>query len=128
MENRKFDRRRFIKSGFLGLAGTAAGSAFLKAGPKYSYKPREEKEKFIYRTLGKTGFKLPVVSMGVMNADNPNLVAAALDSGITLLDTAHGYQKGKNEEIQKIEIYKTEKGKTYILIVTNKGVYQEEVK
>ena len=99
MENRKFDRRRFIKSGFLGLAGTAAGSAFLKAGPKYSYKPREEKEKFIYRTLGKTGFKLPVVSMGVMNADNPNLVAAALDSGITLLDTAHGYQKGKNEEM-----------------------------
>jgi predicted aldo/keto reductase-like oxidoreductase len=99
MENRKFDRRRFIKSGILGLAGTAAGSAFLKAGFKNPYKPQEEKEKFIYRTLGKTGFKLPVVNMGVMNADNPNLVAAALDSGIVLLDTANGYQKGKNEEM-----------------------------
>jgi predicted aldo/keto reductase-like oxidoreductase len=99
MEKKKFDRRRFIKSGILGLAGTAAGSAFLKAGPKNPYKPQEEKEKFIYRTLGKTGIKLPIVSMGVMNADNPNLVAAALDSGITMLDTAHGYQKGKNEEM-----------------------------
>jgi hypothetical protein len=58
-----------------------------------------EKENFVYRTLGKTGIMLPVVSMGVMNADNPNLVAAALDEGIVMLDTAHGYQKGKNEEM-----------------------------
>jgi len=99
MENRKFDRRRFLKTGILGLAGTAAGNALLKASPKSARLPLVEKEKFIYRTLGKTGFKLPVVSMGVMNADNPNLVAAALDAGIVLLDTAHGYQKGKNEEM-----------------------------
>jgi len=51
----------------------------------------------IHRTLGKTGFKLPVVSMGVMNADNPSLVAAALDAGIVMLDTAWGYQRGRNE-------------------------------
>jgi len=41
----------------------------------------------------------PIVSMGVMNADNPNLVRAALDGGIFLLDTAHGYQEGRNEEM-----------------------------
>jgi predicted aldo/keto reductase-like oxidoreductase len=99
MENKRLDRRRFIKTGILGLAGTAAGSNLLNAGPNGSRLPSVEKENFIYRTLGKTGIKLPVVSMGVMNADNPNLVAAALDSGITLLDTAHGYQKGKNEEM-----------------------------
>jgi len=29
-----------------------------------------------------------LVSMGVMNADNPNLVKAALDGGMFLLDTA----------------------------------------
>jgi len=34
-----------------------------------------------------------------MNADNPNLVRAALDGGIFLLDTAHGYQDGRNEEM-----------------------------
>ena len=37
--------------------------------------------------------------MGVMNADNPNLVRAALDGGIFLLDTAHGYQEGRTEEM-----------------------------
>jgi uncharacterized protein len=51
------------------------------------------------RVLGRTGLKVPIVSMGVMNADNPNLVRAALDGGIVLLDTAHGYQQGRNEEM-----------------------------
>ena len=51
------------------------------------------------RVLGRTGIEVPIVSMGVMNADNPNLVRAALDGGIFLLDTAHGYQEGRNEEM-----------------------------
>jgi len=34
-----------------------------------------------------------------MNSDNPNLIRAALDSGILLLDTAHGYMGGRNEEV-----------------------------
>jgi aryl-alcohol dehydrogenase-like predicted oxidoreductase len=51
------------------------------------------------RILGRTGIEVPVVSMGVMNADNPNLVRAALDGGMVLLDTAHGYQDGRNEEM-----------------------------
>jgi predicted aldo/keto reductase-like oxidoreductase len=37
--------------------------------------------------------------MGVMRADNPNLVKTAMNAGITLYDTAHGYQKGRNEEM-----------------------------
>ena len=57
-----------------------------------------KEKKFVYRTLGKTGLKLPVINMGVMLTDNPNLIRAALDSGILLLDTAHGYMQGRNEE------------------------------
>ncbi|MDR2673545.1 MAG: aldo/keto reductase, partial [Opitutaceae bacterium] len=53
--------------------------------------------KFEQRTLGRTGMKLPVLSMGVMRADNPNLVKAAMRSGIVHFDTANGYQKGNNE-------------------------------
>jgi predicted aldo/keto reductase-like oxidoreductase len=60
---------------------------------------KEKKQKMIHRTLGKTGLKLPIVSMGVMNADNPKLVQAALDAGIVHLDTAHYYQRGRNEEM-----------------------------
>jgi len=125
VKKKKFDRRHFIKSGILGLAGTAAGSAFLKAGPKSFHQQGEEKEKFIYRTLGKTGIKLPVVSMGVMNADNPNLVAAALDSGITMLDTANGYQKGKNEEMIG-GVIKNRKRDSYVL--ATKVAYQKDRK
>jgi predicted aldo/keto reductase-like oxidoreductase len=99
MNFEKFDRRGFIKTGLLGLAGTATGKTLLRAGTQgLSVQPKEN-EKFIFRTLGKTGIRLPIVSMGVMNADNPNLVAAALDAGIVLLDTAHGYQNGRNEEM-----------------------------
>ncbi len=99
MGKKGLNRRRFIKSGILGLAGTAAGSAFRKANYALPHRPQDQKQKIITRILGKTGIELPIVSMGVMNADNPNLVAAALDSGIVMLDTAHGYQKGKNEEM-----------------------------
>ena len=56
-----------------------------------------KEKKFVYRTLGKTGIKVPVISMGVMNTDNPNLVRVALDSGMVLLDTAQVYQRGQNE-------------------------------
>ena len=96
-------RRRFIQKGVAGLAGSAIlpsilkGNAGNQASESQSAPP--EKAKLIYRTLGKTGLKLPVVSMGVMNASNPELVRAALDSGIVLLDTAWYYQMGRNEEM-----------------------------
>ena len=60
---------------------------------------KAKKESFIYRSLGKTGIRIPIVSMGVMNANNPQLVQAALDAGIVLFDTAHMYQGGRNEEM-----------------------------
>lgn len=97
MANEKISegRRNFIKKGMVGLAGAAVLPPVLRGEDK---KPAPEK-KFICRTLGKTGIKLPVVSMGVMNSDNPKLVEAALDAGIVLVDTAHGYQRGRNEEM-----------------------------
>jgi predicted aldo/keto reductase-like oxidoreductase len=93
-----------LKKGLTGLAAVGAVPGVVKAaafgaaatgpaaGGGASAKP-------IIRTLGKTGLKVPVVSMGVMNADNPAVVQAALESGITLLDTAAGYQRGRNEQM-----------------------------
>jgi len=95
------DRRQFLKKGLLGAAGAGALAAvpsLLKAGPQDAFvAPKKAKADFIIRPLGKTGVKLPVVSMGVMNSNNENLIQAALDSGIVHLDTAHGYQRGTNE-------------------------------
>lgn len=90
-------RRRFIKQGAAGITGAMVLPSVLKGEDKKAA-PRK-KRKMIYRTLGKTGIKLPVVSMGVMNADNPKLVEAALNAGMVHLDTAHVYQRGRNEEM-----------------------------
>ncbi len=90
-------RRSFLKMGAAGIAGLAAGSLSGKETPPSQSVEQTRKGSFVYRTLGRTGLTLPVVSMGVMNADNPELVRAALDKGIVLLDTANVYQRGRNE-------------------------------
>ena len=97
MGKKLIGRRDFMKSTLAGFGGLF----FL---PKMDMKQelrvveaKGEEKKFVYRTLGKTGIKVPVISMGVMNTDNPNLVRVALDSGMVLLDTAQTYQRGQNE-------------------------------
>ena len=112
MKKSGLNRRDFLKVGLTGLVATGATSLLLADGqkkgkeaqkkPQTSSEPQPpggRREGFIYRTLGRTGVVLPVVSMGVMNADNPELVRAALDSGLVHLDTANVYQRGRNEEM-----------------------------
>ncbi len=86
-------RRTFLRSGLAGAAGLAVldKTALAATSPGGN--------EIIYRTLGKTGLKIPVVSFGVMRSDNSGLVKAAYDGGIKMFDTAHGYQNGRNEEM-----------------------------
>jgi predicted aldo/keto reductase-like oxidoreductase len=91
----KLNRRNFIRSTLLGTAGTTIAARNTYAGNAY---PPNDKP-VIKRILGKTGIELPVISMGVMNSDNPNLVKAALKSGIVHFDTAHFYMQGNNEKM-----------------------------
>jgi predicted aldo/keto reductase-like oxidoreductase len=51
----------------------------------------------IKRKLGKTDIEIPIVSMGVMNADNPAVVQESYKLGVRFFDTARGYQNGNNE-------------------------------
>lgn len=91
-------RRSFIKSTILGSsAALIGGTAFSASLP--DKKTEEASKKLIKRKLGNTGLELPIVSMGVMSADNPNIVKAAYRSGITHFDTAHYYQNGNNEKM-----------------------------
>ena len=63
-------------------------------------KPAEtDTKKIIYRRLGKTDINLPVVSMGVMNANNPQVVKASYELGVRHFDTAAYYQYGRNEQM-----------------------------
>ena len=98
MNNRKkWNRREFIVKPILwaGTASMLAKTDLLLATPtsEVSASP------VLHRTLGKTGLSLPVVSMGVMNADVPGLVRRAYELGIRHFDTAAGYQNGRNEEM-----------------------------
>ena len=99
------ERRAFIKKGLTGLAAVGAVPGVVKAaamgvpGKGGSEAAGRAASEPIIRTLGRTGLEMPVVSMGVMNADNPNLVREALDSGIVMLDTAYVYQRGRNEQM-----------------------------
>ncbi|HUX58237.1 MAG TPA: aldo/keto reductase [Bacteroidales bacterium] len=90
---KNINRRGFLRKGITGAAGIVALSPVLAAAAEVS----EQHETIIYRTLGKTGMKIPVISFGVMRADNPNLCKAAYEKGIKLFDTANGYQNGNNE-------------------------------
>jgi len=99
MATKIMNRRNFMKS----TLGSVAGFPLLASGVLKQEEKVEEKggkkRKFIYRTLGKTGIKLPVISMGGMYAIDPALFRAALDSGINHLETAHMHMAGKNEEM-----------------------------
>ena len=99
MSEKMVNRRIFMQSALVNVTGLpllAAG--VLKQEEKVEEK-RGKKRKFIYRTLGKTGIKLPVISMGGMYAIDPALFRAALDFGINHLETAHMHMAGKNEEM-----------------------------
>jgi len=98
MRDKRIGRRDFMKTTLAGCGGLFMLSSEAKGQETRVVDSKGKERKFVYRTLGRTGLKLPVINMGVMNSDNPNLIRAALDSGLVLLDTAHGYMGGRNEE------------------------------
>jgi len=91
-------RRKFLRNATgIVAAGLVTNSAL---GKSFQLdKLVDEKKEMIFRTLGRTGVKLPIVSMGVMNSSNPNLVKVAWQLGIRHFDTAWVYQAGNNEKM-----------------------------
>ena len=98
MKDRRIGRRDFMKTTLAGCGGLFLLASEAKGQETKVVDSKGKERRFHYRTLGNTGLKLPAINMGVMNSDNPNLIRAALDSGMVLLDTAHGYMGGRNEE------------------------------
>jgi len=97
MAKKGMGRRDFLKSSFASMGGFIYLSSTEKPLQEKSGERKETEKKMTYRVLGKTGIRLPVITMGVMNTDNPNLVRAALNAGMFHLDTASTYQRGTNE-------------------------------
>ncbi len=86
-------RRDFIRLSAIGASAVVVSSC----ASSRAIADKDDDKKIIYRTLGRTGIKVPVVSLGVVRPDNSNIVKAALKMGVTHFDTAHSYHEGKHE-------------------------------
>lgn len=91
----RMKRREFIGKSAFGLFSASLTTPFF--GKEMA--GQEMESKIIYRTLGRTNLRIPIVSFGVMNSDSPDLIKRALDRGITHLDTAHVYLRGNSERV-----------------------------
>jgi predicted aldo/keto reductase-like oxidoreductase len=96
MAERGITRREFMVTGAMGVATLGLGGL---PGPASAGKVSAGAPEIVYRTLGRTGLKIPVVSFGVMNSDSPDLIRKALDLGIKHFDTAHRYLRGNSETV-----------------------------
>lgn len=112
MSKKDLGRRSFIKKTVLGGTGALISSSVL-ANVIHAENKKEDTP-IITRKLGKTGIELPIISFGVMRADSPALLQAALKEGMVHFDTAHGYQNGRNEEMIG-EIFKDVKRDSIVL-------------
>jgi hypothetical protein len=108
-KKRLIDRRSFIRSGM-----AAIGSFLMLSSTEKNAEAKETDKKIIHRTLGNTGIKVPIVSMGMVSAGNPSLVRAALDAGIVYIDTAQAYHRGQSEELVG-EVVKSRSRDSYIV-------------
>jgi uncharacterized protein len=92
-------RREFLKSGLVVTTSTLIGTNVLA---QTLQKAAEGPFTFplpVYRTLGRTGLKITIVSFGAMLTPEAEVMEVAFDHGVNYVDTARRYMGGKNEEI-----------------------------
>lgn len=88
-------RREFLKHGVAGLAGAALYSS--SSCSRSSQQDSKSNGALAVRTLGRTGLRLPVVSMGT--SYGINLVRVALDEGIVYFHTSSSYAEKSHERL-----------------------------
>jgi len=87
------DRRKFLK-----LGAATSGLAIGGCGRADDVMADVSDLEMRYRPLGGTGLKVSAVSFGSYGFDNPALLSAALDAGMTTICTSGSYQNGRAEE------------------------------
>lgn len=119
---KNYTRREFLSKpiGYFASAGLLSVAADLSNGEVMKPARSSPAPKLIQRPLGKTGVSLPIVSMGVMNADAPGLIARSYELGIRHFDTAAGYQGGRNEMMLG-EMIRQLKARDKVVIATKAG-------
>ena len=92
------NRREFLKKSIIGVSGAALFPSNLKVRfGEESFKSGQPELPF--RVLGKTGIKIPLISMGTSSATASGFVRAAYEAGIKLFFSATYYGEGNNEKL-----------------------------
>ncbi len=91
-------RRTFLKSGLVVTTSTLIGTNALAQTLQKAAEPFVFPAP-VYRTLGRTGLKITIVSFGAMLTPEAEVMELAFDHGVNYVDTARRYMGGKNEEI-----------------------------
>jgi len=95
---RQNQRREFLKKGLVGICG-----ATFIPGTSMSLSEKQGAKGAVpslaTRTLGRTGIKTPLISMGTSEASSANLIRMGYDAGIKLFFSATYYGRGNNERL-----------------------------
>ena len=93
------NRRDFLKVGLAGTTSALLGWEGLADAMQYASAEPFVFPAPVYRTLGRTGLKITMISFGAMLTPEPEVMKIAFDHGVNYVDTARRYMGGKNEEI-----------------------------
>jgi len=94
------NRREFLKVGLVGTTSALLGSnTVAEAIGQYAASEPFAFPAPVYRTLGRTGLKIAVVSFGAMLTPEAEVIRTAFEHGVNYVDTARKYMDGKNEGI-----------------------------
>jgi len=104
MSTREINRREFITKCSIKLSAASLFLSTYDAKPTFGEEKKSQPEKkkepnMEYRTLGRTGLKVSVVSCGMAYLRERAVLFRALDLGINYFDTAHGYRGGNSERM-----------------------------
>ncbi len=91
-------RREFLKKGLAGMCGAALVPGTVRASFG-SIGGKEAVPSLPGRKLGRTGLKVPMISMGCGGATNVNFVRSVYDAGVKLFFSATYYGEGNNERL-----------------------------
>jgi len=95
---KKNQRREFLKKSLVGICGATFVPGTWKASSG-EYGERGAVPSLASRTLGRTGIKTPLISMGTSGATSPSFVRTVYDAGIRLFFSATYYGQGNNERL-----------------------------
>jgi len=93
------NRRDFFRVGLIGTTSALFGWEGLVHAMEVASSEAFVFPAPVYRTLGRTGLKITIVSFGAMLTSEVEVMRVAFDQGINYVDTARRYMGGRNEEI-----------------------------